>query len=133
MELFTRIENAEAAIQRCSVFHSISTEHLWMTASENAFRFGATSGFLKIFCQSLELMFSKSIIFVACPFKELTNFFTQSYSRYKLCLFSIWSNAPTVGIDIRREYVFLFLLLKTFLDYFYSYLFFKLKIQCQHI
>ena len=38
--------------------------------------------------------FKKSIMFFACSLKEVQNFFIQSFLRYKVCLFSLWSNGP---------------------------------------
>ena len=68
---------------------------------------------------------SKSIIFFACSLKDLQNFFMLSLLQYKLCFFSIWSNSQMMTLNICKEYVFLFLLLTIFLDYFYSCLFFN--------
>ena len=44
-------------------------------------------------------VFSKPIIFFACSLKEAQNFFIQSFPRYKVCLFSIWSNLQIVYIE----------------------------------
>ena len=39
------------------------------------------------------------IILIACTFEDLQNFFIQSFLRYKVCLFFIWSNPQIVDIE----------------------------------
>ena len=39
------------------------------------------------------------IILIACTFEDLQKFFIQSFPRYKVCLFFIWSNPQIVDIE----------------------------------
>ena len=43
-------------------------------------------------------LFKINYIF-ACSLKAVQNFFIQSFPRYKVCLFSMWSNSKIVGIE----------------------------------
>ena len=48
---------------------------------------------------TVSFFFSKPIIFFECSLQEAQNFFMESFPRYKLCLFSIWSNPQIVDIE----------------------------------
>ena len=48
---------------------------------------------------TVALFFSKSINFATCYFREMRKCFIQSSTRYRLCLFSILSNAHIVDIE----------------------------------
>ena len=53
------------------------------------------------FCLLLVTFFSllNPIILIACSFEGLQNFFIQSFPRYKVCLFFIWSNPQIAGTE----------------------------------
>ena len=48
-------------------------------------------------------MFSSSIIFFACFLKEVQNLTIQLFPRYKVCLFSMWSNSQIVDIEYQQR------------------------------
>ena len=59
--------------------------------------------------------------------------FSCNFFRDTNYVYFLYDQMPKLlTLNIRKEYIFLFLLLKIFLDYFYSYQFFLLIIQCQH-
>ena len=66
--------------------------------------------FSNIFANSLmtefSFSFSKLITFVVCSYKEVQNFFMQSSPRYKLCLYSTFSNAEIIRIGYLQRICF---------------------------
>ena len=68
--------------------------------------------------------------FFKCSLKESQNFFIQSFPRYKVCLFSIWSYPQIVDIEYRQWICSPTFIVEDFSGLFARLSIFWLTIQC---
>ena len=69
------------------------------------------------------IFFSNPTIFFACSLKEVKNFLTQSFPRLKYFYLLCDQMLKLLTLNIQKQYVVQFLLLKNFLDYMQVHLF----------